>query len=326
MSISRVYRLLRIITMLQGSRSVTVDDLARELEVSRRTVFRDLNMLEMARIPYYFDTATRGYRIASTFFLPPINLTLSEALAMLVLTGRISGASQLPLLTNARKAAMKLETSLPASIREHIGSVLDRVSFRIGPVSDHSGTDGFFEQFTSAIGSRRVCRIEYDSFYDGGCIKVTIHPLRLAFVGRAWYVIAHSVKHGEQRTFKLSRVRKLAVTGQVFSSPSRRRVDNHFGNAWSMIPEGKMYDVVLRFEPKVARNVAEVRWHDNQQLKWNDDGTLDFSVRVDGLGEISWWIFGYGHYVKVISPQALRRVMKDSAQKILRLYQRDSET
>ncbi|NLW86197.1 MAG: HTH domain-containing protein, partial [Planctomycetes bacterium] len=53
MSISRVYRILRIITILQGSRGYTADELASELDVSRRTVFRDLNMLEMARIPYY---------------------------------------------------------------------------------------------------------------------------------------------------------------------------------------------------------------------------------------------------------------------------------
>ena len=60
MRISRIYRLLRLITMLQGRRGYTVNELAGELEVSRRTIFRDLNMLEMARIPYYYDQQRGG--------------------------------------------------------------------------------------------------------------------------------------------------------------------------------------------------------------------------------------------------------------------------
>ena len=66
MSISRIHRLLRLITMLQGGRSYTANELAEELEVSRRTIFRDLNMLEMAHIPYYYDPQKGGYRRRST--------------------------------------------------------------------------------------------------------------------------------------------------------------------------------------------------------------------------------------------------------------------
>ena len=92
MSISRIYRLLRLITLLQGGRTYTARELARELEVSRRTIFRDLNMLELAHIPYYYDPKRGGYKINRHFFLPPINLTLSEALAVLMLAGRLQGA------------------------------------------------------------------------------------------------------------------------------------------------------------------------------------------------------------------------------------------
>ena len=60
MSTSRIYRLLKLITLLQQRRSYTATELAQELEVSKRTVFRDLNVLEMAQIPYFFDPATGG--------------------------------------------------------------------------------------------------------------------------------------------------------------------------------------------------------------------------------------------------------------------------
>ncbi len=88
MNVSRIYRLLRVVTLLQSGRGYTAGQLAEELQVSRRTVFRDLNALEMARIPYYFDHESQGFRISQHFFMPPVNLTLSEALTLLV-TSRV---------------------------------------------------------------------------------------------------------------------------------------------------------------------------------------------------------------------------------------------
>lgn len=322
MSISRIYRLLRLITMLQSGRAYTARELAEELEVSRRTVFRDLNMLEMARIPYYHDSETGGYRIHRSFFLPPVNLTVPEALSVLALTGRLRGGKQLPLLTQAAQAATKIESALPPAIRDHVGTVAEHLSVSLGPVSAHKGLDPLFARLTEAVSTRRVCRMVYISFHERGQIQTTVHPLRLCFVGRAWYLIAWSRTHGEIRTFKLGRIRKLTVTDEEFTPPPDRR-DRPFGEAWAMIPEGRLYDVHLHFEPKVAGNVAEVQWHASQQVEWNDDGSIEFRVRVDGLGEITWWILGYGGQVRVVEPDCLRRRIADAAAEMLRANSRE---
>ena len=246
MSVSRVYRILRLITILQGSRCYTAGELAEELEVSRRTIFRDLNMLEMAHIPYYYDTERKGYRISRHFFLPPINLTLAEALAVLILARRMRGRGQLPLLAAGARAAVKIESALPAPIRQDLGSILDRLSVLLGPVARHGGLDEMFQEFADAVARRKVCRIVYISFYEKKQITCTIHPLRMLFLGRAWYVIAYSRKHRASRTFKLGRVRKLTVTDQTFTEPAEIDLEEYFGNAWAMIPEGKLHDVHLQ--------------------------------------------------------------------------------
>lgn len=320
MSVSRVYRILRLITLLQSGRSFTPDELALELEVSRRTVFRDLNMLEMARIPYYFDDTTGGYRISEHFFLPPVNLTLAEALAMLVLTGRMEGQERLPLLSQGSRAAVKLQSVLPEPIRTHVGGVIDHISVSLGPLSRHDPSDGVFEQFTTAVASHRVCRLQYESFHDRRVLDLEIHPLRLIFQTRAWYVLAWSAEHRQVRTFKLMRVRKLTVTPRTFKRPRDFSPGDVFGGAWSMIPEGKVYDVHLRFAPKVAGNVAEVQWHRTQQVRLAPDGSADFHVRVDGLGEIVWWILGYGDQVEVVAPAALRVRLAAAAKGMLQKY------
>jgi len=333
MSVSRIYRLLRLVTLLQCSRGRSADDLARELEVSRRTVFRDLNMLELAHIPYYYDPDTGGYRISRHFFLPPVSLTLTESLAILMMTGRLRSSTALPLMGQAARAAMKVESALPAGIREHVGSVLDRLHVDLGPVSRHEGLDDMFDQLASAIVQRRACKLVYISFLEQEQIRLTVHPLRLVFVGRAWYVLAWSVRHKETRTFKLGRIRKLTVTDEVFSLPRRPggKADagadagdslgrNIFGQAWSMIPEGKVYDIHLHFDKKVAGNVAEVQWHASQQVQWNDDGSIEFHVAVDGLGEIMWWVLGYGDQVEVIAPPELRRRVGEAASRTARRH------
>ncbi len=320
MSISRVYRLLRLVTILQSGRSYTADQLADELQVSRRTVFRDLNMLELAHIPYYFDKDKGGYGISKHFFLPPVNLTLTEALAMLTMTGRLKNADRLPLLQHGASAAMKVQSVLPETVRKYVGEIINRLSLNIGPIARHEGLESIFSNLSEAVVAQTVCKIVYLSFYDKKQLNLTVHPLRLAFISRAWYLIAFSPKFGQVRTFKLTRIKKLTVTDKAFKPPKDFDLDRHLGSAWSMIPEGKLYNVHLRFAPKVAGNVAEVQWHHSQQVSWNDDGAIDFKAKVDGLGEILWWILGYGDQVEVLAPALLRKRLGNMAQSMAAKY------
>jgi proteasome accessory factor B len=147
-----------------------------------------------------------------------------------------------------------------------------------------------------------------------------VHPWRLAFVGRAWYLLGYSRMHRQRRTFKLGRIKTLTVTERTFEPPPESEDDTGFGEAWQMIPEGRMYDVHLRFKPKVAGNVAEVNWHRSQRVAWRDDASIDFHVRVDGLGEIAWWVLGYGDQVKVVAPPALARRVASVARKAAAQY------
>jgi len=308
--------------LLQGGRNYSAADLALELEVSKRTVYRDLNMLELAHIPYYFDPDTGGYRIGGHFFLPPINLTLSEALSMLAMSGRIEGARNVPLLGHGHgtRAAVKLEGALPDSIRGYVGSVLDKMRVSLGPLADHDGLDSTFDTLGRAVVDRQICLLSYHSLHDRGTIRLTVKPLKLLFMGRAWYLIAYSKTHRENRTFKLSRIEKIAVTQRVFTKPRDVDLDGYFGNAWSMIPEGREYRVHLRFAPKVARNVSEVRWHKTQETELRSDGSLDYQATIDGLGEITWWILGYGDQVEVIAPVSLRKTVVNIAKSVLSNY------
>jgi predicted DNA-binding transcriptional regulator YafY len=96
-------------------------------------------------------------------------------------------------------------------------------------------------------------------------------------------------------------------------------VDEYFGRAWSMIPEGRLYNIKLRFLPKVAHNVTEVLWHETQLHQFQDDGSVIMEFRIDGINEISWWILGYGDQVQVLAPKALKEKIVQTAKNIINL-------
>ncbi|HOI54518.1 MAG TPA: WYL domain-containing protein [Phycisphaerae bacterium] len=319
MDISRLHRVLKIITLLQTRRYYSVESLADELEVSRRTIYRDLNMLELAGVPFYYDRSRRGYIIHQTYWLPPINLDLEEALSLIAVAAAAGDESGVPLLGKASDAARKIESQLPLTIRAAVGQAASGLTVRRSPVARHEGLEGAYHTVREAVARRHVLRGRYISFYEKKQIDVTMEPYWLVFHERAWYVIGRCCRNDDIRTFKLGRFVELRELAETFKAPART-LEEHLGNAWRFMPEGRQYDVSLRFSRLVAPNVAEVQWHRTQKVAWEDEGTLLFDVRVDGLGEIYWWVLGYGDQVEVLKPKALRDRIRKAAENTLARY------
>jgi proteasome accessory factor B len=142
----------------------------------------------------------------------------------------------------------------------------------------------------------------------------------MLFSRRSWYVIGRSAMHREVRTFNVGRIQSLDLLDEEFHVPRGFNIQRYLGNAWHLIPDGPDVDVVVRFSPLVARNVGEVVWHRTQQTTWQEDGSLEFQVRVAGIREISWWILGYGKEAEVVEPESLRTLIATHAKGMLARY------
>lgn len=319
MSTNRVHRLLRLLALLQSGRSYTADELARELSASRRTFFRDLKLLDAAGVPFSYDAKQRAYTIDHSFFLPSLDLTLDEALAILLVTRRFISRHSVPTFEPAARAAMKVEGSLPTIVQDYCGRMLEGVSVKFPPMVDSSRVEKIFSALQQAHSERRKVRIRYDSYYERATIGSVVRPYRLHFVNRAWYLIAHSESHDAVRTFKLDRITSVKLLRETYEPDPNFSIDDYFGLAWCMIPEGTVHHVRLRFLPKVAGNVEEVSWHKTQRFSVESDGSCTFEVDVDGLAEITWWILGYGDQVIVEEPAELRERIRKIAENMCRL-------
>jgi proteasome accessory factor B len=289
--------------------------------VSRRTIFRDIDTLKQVGMPLLFDEVEQRYCIAGAHVLPPTNLTTEEALALIVLCHELGDRQAVAFYQPARRAALKLESSLPARLREHVRGVTGAITINLPPTNVLEGQQDLYQQLVDAAAQKRCVRIEYGSLTEWDDISTKLSPYRVWFSRRSWYVIGRSSIHRQTRTFNLSRIRSAEVLEDTFTIPRGFSIERYLRNAWHMIAAGRDRKVLVRFSKMVAQNVAEVAWHKTQKHSFNEDGTLDFSVTVSGLGEISWWILGYGDQAEVIEPEELRETIVERARNMVALYE-----
>jgi predicted DNA-binding transcriptional regulator YafY len=317
---TRIHRLLRLITLIQSSTCLNARRLGELCETTERTIYRDLTMLEGAGVPVSFDPESGGYTIRRDFFLRPVDLTLEEAMAVLMLANRVGTREQIPHVAQAGKAAEKLRAILPRQIGEMINEVLPRMEISLAQASNEPTSD-IYDSMRDAIIRRRALECQYESSSpkksaDTGVFR--FDPYALYFGQRAWYVVGFHHRRKEIRTLKLCRFTRCKSNDKPYFIPDDFSLDRHFGQAWRMMPSGTIHPIKLHFDAAFAETVADTHWHDSQEVQWLDDGSIQMSFWVDGLEEILWWILSYGPHCRVLEPselmQRVRKLQKSAAE------------
>jgi len=322
MKLSRIIRLVELISLLQVARGQNANSLAVTCGVSRRTVFRDLDVLRQAGVPLEFDEEQQRYHLSGGFLLPATNFSPQEALSLLILCNELGDGAGLPFHGPARAAAAKLESTLPPRLRDYLREASAAVRIRMEPSNRLAEHEEIYRHLLDATAARRAVRISYDSLAEARQLVTRLDPYRLLFSRRSWYVIGRSSVHRGVRTFNVGRIRRLEPLAERFKTPRGFTIERYLGNAWHLVSErGPDRDVTIHFQKLVAQNVAEVAWHKTQRLEFLPDGTLDFHVRVSGLNEISWWILGYGDQARVVKPIALRELVVARCRRMLDQYE-----
>lgn len=311
MGVSRVHRLIRLITLLQSNLARSAEELTSELGVSRRTLFRDLNLLEAAGVPYYHERG-KGYRIQQSYCLPPIQLSVAETMGLMILAKSAEADRRRPLVQASLSAIYKLVATVPEEIRTACGDMMANVTVDPGQAVDGRTEERFYTDLQHCIDQRFACDIAYQSPVDHEPLTCRLEPFAMHLANNAWYVLGRTSAHGKDvRVFKLVRFTSVEPTKIAFKRPAHFKVTHKLGLAWRLNPEGKEYDIEIEFAPMVATNVAEVRWHSTQKVKRLADGSCLLSFRVDGLREIAWWVCSYADQARVRKPAALRKLVRE---------------
>jgi len=302
----RVARFFRVATYLSAHPDgATPDDLARFVGMSRRTAYRDLAALQdELGLPVWSENGRWG--LAKGALLPAFHLTRGEAMAVF-LAARLMAKYADAYDPELAAAFQKLGEALPDVLGRHVHRTLDVMARR---PADPEGARRL-NALTQAWAERRVVELAYDaSAYDKARevrrTRVRPYLIEPSTETHALYLIGYDEGRGATRTFKLERIRSLAITADHFEAPPDGVVENALERAWGIIGDQPLVDVALRFAPAVASRVAEAAWHPTQAASREPDGSLTWRATVSGTVEIRSWILSWGPDVEVLAPDELR--------------------
>ena len=302
----RLARMTRILALLNAHPDgMKPAEIARRVDSSVRTVYRDLRSIEgELGMPLWSEGGAWGVEAES--FLPPLKLTRSEAMAV-VLSARLMVRYADKYDPDLAASFEKLAEILPPALGEHVDRTLDVLSRR--PKDDAFSRN--VHLLTQAWAERRVVRFEYDPApYAPEAVtrdaRVRPYMIEPSLWTHALYLIGWDETRAAIRTFKIERIRDVSVTPQSFPPPEPGLVESMFGLAWDIIADQDPIEVVLRFAPAVSSRVREAHWHPTETVSEEADGSLMWRATVAGPIEIRLWILQWGDAVEVIAPAELR--------------------
>ena len=310
--------MLQLLAICQSDQELRPDEMARLLKVSKRTLFRDIRGLSEIGVLCKYNSSKRRYEVVqkSEFSLSQINLSASEVHALLMLVHKAPDRMSFPFRRDALLAALKIESHLPTMMRRRCNFLLQNCSVRPEPRAQVDLLDERIFVLQEAIARRNVVKLVYQRANTKDT-EIHLKPYHLFYADYGWHVVGKSDSQKSISVFTLHLIKNLAVTEKVFTDGHKFDLHRYLGGAWSVKPEGRLYNIKLRFLPDIAQQVAAIQWHKTQSVIMEDDGSAIIEFRVDGLNEIIWWILGYGDRVKVLSPGTLRQRITETVKRML---------
>src|SRR5215218_471427 len=212
----RASRLLSILLLLQTRGRMTAQALADELEVSVRTVYRDVDSLSEAGVPIYGDRGPDGgYQLLDGYRTRLTGLTAGEA-ESLFLAGLPGPAAELGLGTVLAAAQLKLMAALPPELRSRAGRIRERFHLDAPGWFQEAEQPPYLEAVADAVWNQRPLRIRYER-WGGVTVERTVEPLGVVLKAGSWYLVA--AVEGQSRTYRVSRLLDVQPVDGHFERP-----------------------------------------------------------------------------------------------------------
>lgn len=318
----RLARLLNVASILYSKGSseagVPVTEIARMTGMTTRTVYRDIRALEDELDVPVFQAGRGRYGIERKFFLPPLRLSVPEAI-VLFLASRLIARWSDQYDAAVVSAFTKLADALPQPIARHVTATM--LAF-----GEHDPNEPFSRSFSAvARGWAEGRVVELD--YDPGTAprkRTRVHPYFLEpdAALRSVYLIGHDEAAGAMRTYKVERIRSATLTTDRYEIPADFDPDAWLANSWGIwSSEGTpTARIRIRFDASVAHRVREAVWHRSQELTELPDGGVELAVTVAGIIEIQPWILSWGGGAEVLEPAELRDAIAASVRRASERY------
>jgi predicted DNA-binding transcriptional regulator YafY len=315
----RASRLVSLLLLLQTRGQLTAPELAEELEVSVRTVYRDVEALSAAGVPIYAEAGrSGGFRLVEGYRTRLTGLSAKEAEALL-LGGTPGPVGELGLGTVFAAAQAKLLAALPKDVADRAFLVRQRFHldaagwFRSSRVPAHLGP------VATAVWEGRKVEIVYSHFDSDDDARRVLDPLGLVLKAGVWYLVG--TRDGETRTYRVSRIKSARALTEEAVRPPEFDLARYWADAVARFEVGTpRLTVTLRGTAR-AIGVLRQRGCDPAPLGPQDHkGTAQATVVFDEMDSAVRELMPLGGALEVIDPPDLRQRLHDAARDVLAVY------
>lgn len=324
----RASRLLSILMLIQMRGRIAAPALARELEVSVRTIYRDIDALSAAGVPIYAETGRNGGVCLHEGWRTKITgLTAAES-AALPLAGLPGAAKELGLSAEAAQAQLKLIASLPADASAAAGRIAERFFVDPLPWYHRAETLDWLPELAAAVWGDRRISIGYEAW--SGEVTRELSPLGLVHKGGVWYLVAVADR-GEPRTYRVGNILRLAVLEAPASRPAKFDL-SQFWATWAAAFEERLIAgrATLRLSPEGRQILRAVNPAMAQAVEASaraiaPEGWVEAEAPVETADYSARQLLRLGTEVEVLAPKELRAAVQKEAQAVLLKYSVDKK-
>ena len=312
--------MLRIHQTLQGGSYPNATTLAHEIEVSTKTIQRDLEfMRDRMDLPVEYVPSKNGYVYTEKVdAFPTLQITEGELFAMLVAEKALQQYRGTPFEKRLEGAFRKLAQSLPETVSVNVADWEQTISFRT--TAEPMVHLPILDAVAQAMQRRRQLKLTYRKPGSPKADERIVDPYHLANVNGDWYLFAYDHLRKDLRTFVPARIVSAEPTGVTFKRPDRFALEQRLADSFNVHSKEGDYQVVVQFDESVADYIREKRWHPSQKLLEISGGGVELRLRLGSLPEIRRWILGWGGAVKVLEPKELVHSVLEAAQALIRAH------
>ncbi|HLL73837.1 MAG TPA: YafY family protein [Pyrinomonadaceae bacterium] len=317
----RADRLLSILLLLQINRRMTAKELARRLEVSERTIHRDMEALSTAGVPVTSERGSHGgWSLIDGYKTNLTGLAGAEVQALFV-PGPSRLLSDLNLGGASESALLKLLAALPEVFRRDAEYVRQRIHVDVTGWNRAEESVPCLHTIQDAVWRGRKLSFEYGQ--EGCGSERTVDPLGLVAKGSVWYLVA-SVG-GDIRSYRVSRVRGAAVLDEPCMRPEGFDLAAHWEESSQKFRENfPRFYATLRAHPSVVKRMHFARPFARVEEvgEADEEGWPRVRMRFQFAEEACEFALGFGDRVEIVEPAELRDRVLEMAEGVVDFYRR----
>ena len=309
----------RLIASKQGK---SVRTLASELDCHPRTVYRDLEALQVAGFPVYNERVANTSLwslLDSAKHLIPVPFNVTELMALYFSRDMLKPLKETIFYDALESLFQKVKTTLPPEYLHYLNQFENSLTVGRKPYKNYGNHAEIINSVNRAVVNRHTIDITYYTMNRKKMTRRRVAPYKIWFFDGTFYMLAYCQLREEIRLFALDRVKTLNTTAERFETPDDFDVDALLQSSFGAFI-GKPVEVIIWFSADIAGYIEEKVWHASQQIEKQDDGSILLRIKVAGTDEIKFWVMTWGAKAKIIKPLSLRNEIQSEIIAMLASY------